>query len=454
MTTVRHPAVAGQFYPADTVQLHDQVSSLLAAVDAEPPAPKAIIAPHAGYIYSGPIAASAYKTLEPARGRISRVVLLGPDHRVGFRGLALSSADSWDTPLGAIPLDPNTEALLKDLPQIRIFDEAHRQEHSLEVQLPFLQLVLGPFSLIPIVVGEATTSEVEQVLERLWGGDETLIVISSDLSHYHDYATAKRLDADASHSIEALRPEDLEAGQACGRNPIRGLLAIARRRGLHARTVDLRNSGDTAGPRDQVVGYGAYVFVSRTDTDTNSGLDAAQRTTLLDLARRSIAHGLEAGRAMEVKPNDYPDALRQPRATFVTLHLNGQLRGCIGTLEAHRSLIEDVAENAFSAAFRDPRFPPVSADEKDQLTLDISVLSPASALSFTSEQDLLQQLRPGVDGLILEDGARRGTFLPSVWEQLPRPAEFLRHLKQKAGLPADYWSSNIRVSRYTTESFG
>lgn len=188
-------------------------------------------------------------------------------------------------------------------------------------------------------------------------------------------------------------------------------------------------------------------------SSTDEKLSAEQRSTLLDIAQRSIAHGLETGRALTLDPDDYAQPLRRPGAAFVTLHLQGQLRGCIGSLEPYRSLAEDVAANAFAAAFRDPRFPPLSAQEQDQLALDISVLSPARPMSFSSEQELLDQLRPGTDGLILEDGPRRGTFLPSVWEQLPEPQAFLRHLKQKAGLPADYWSATIRVSRYTTESF-
>jgi len=260
MTQIRPPAVAGQFYPGDPGQLQQAVQQFLAEADSHGPPPKAIIAPHAGYIYSGPIAASAYKGLEGRKGRISRVVLLGPDHHVGFRGLALSNATAFDTPLGRIPIDTDAEALLADLPQVGVLDAAHRQEHSLEVQLPFLQELLGDFKLVPIVVGEATTAEVDQVLERLWGGDETLIVVSSDLSHYQDYQTARDMDAHTSEAIEALRPDALEHGDACGRNPIRGLLDAARRHGLQAETVDLRNSGDTAGPKDQVVGYGAYVF--------------------------------------------------------------------------------------------------------------------------------------------------------------------------------------------------
>lgn len=261
MHTARTPAVAGMFYPADARELRARVRALLAAAEpAAGPAPKAVIAPHAGYIYSGPVAASIYARLIPARGRIRRVVLLGPAHRVAFDGLALSSATAFATPLGEIPLDTAATAQLFTLPQIRILDEAHRAEHSLEVQLPFLQEVLGDFTLIPLVVGDAAPEEVSEVIEALWGGDETLIVISSDLSHYHDYATARRLDAATSRAIESLRPQDIRYEDACGRNPVNGLLLCARRHGLCARMLDLRNSGDTAGTRDRVVGYGAFAF--------------------------------------------------------------------------------------------------------------------------------------------------------------------------------------------------
>ena len=264
MTRLREPAVAGMFYPADPAELHAMVSGYLTeaatGLDPDTPVPKAIIAPHAGYIYSGPVAASAYARLAPARGRIRRVVLLGPSHRVPLRGLALSTADAFLTPLGTIPLDKQAEALIADLPQVRNLDQAHAMEHSLEVHLPFLQEVLGKFSVVPLVVGDATAEEVDEVLERLWGGAETLIVISSDLSHYHDYATARRMDTATSRAIQELRPEAIGYDDACGRTPVSGLLVAARHKGLRAETVDLRNSGDTAGPKDQVVGYGAYVF--------------------------------------------------------------------------------------------------------------------------------------------------------------------------------------------------
>ena len=260
MTAIRSPAVAGMFYPASAQELRMQVQRFLAAAELGGPAPKAIIVPHAGYIYSGPVAASAYARLRAAKEVITRVVLLGPSHRVGFSGIAVSSVDAFATPLGRIPVDKAAVDQIRDLPNVGYLEQAHAQEHSLEVQLPFLQEVLGDFSLVPLVVGDASAEEVGAVLEALWGGPETLIVISSDLSHYHDYRTAQQMDAATSQAIATLRFEDIGYHDACGRNPVSGLLWAARRKGLHGETIDLRNSGDTAGPRDQVVGYGAYVF--------------------------------------------------------------------------------------------------------------------------------------------------------------------------------------------------
>lgn len=261
MQTVRTPAVAGLFYPADSDELHAQVQQFLAeaTVPVEPP-PKAIIAPHAGFIYSGPVAASAYARLCAARGIVTRVVLLGPAHRLGFRGLALSGMDVFETPLGRIAVDGDAIAQIQQLPDVGFLEQAHAQEHSLEVHLPFLQEVLGEFKLVPLVVGEANPPEVGAVLEVLWGGPETLIVISSDLSHYQNYQTARRVDGETSRAIEALSFEKIGYEQACGRNPVNGLLWVARRKNLRVETIDLRNSGDTAGTRDRVVGYGAYVI--------------------------------------------------------------------------------------------------------------------------------------------------------------------------------------------------
>jgi AmmeMemoRadiSam system protein B len=260
MKTIRRPAVAGMFYPADPHSLRADVDSYLAQAGGDlGPAPKALIAPHAGYDYSGPVAAHAYARLRAVADRITRVVLMAPAHRWPFYGLATSVADEFQTPLGRVPVDRQALLAVADLPQVQTLDAAFDGEHSLEVHLPFLQVMLPAFRIVPFVVGEASATEVAEVLERVWGGDETLIVVSSDLSHYLDYDAARARDAGTTRRIEALDPTICHH-DACGRNPVNGLLTVARRHGLTAETVDLRNSGDTAGPRDRVVGYGAYVF--------------------------------------------------------------------------------------------------------------------------------------------------------------------------------------------------
>lgn len=263
---VRAAAVAGLFYPGSTTDLRRDLDTLLASVPVENDLPgtiKALIVPHAGYIYSGPVAARAYAQLKSLRARIRRVVLLGPVHRVPVRGLALPEAQSFQTPLGIVPVDPSSGTLLKDLPQVVTSRVAHAQEHSLEVQLPFLQHVLGEFSLVPLAVGDATAAEVAEVLERLWGGAETLIVVSSDLSHYLPYELAHRLDSDTCRAIRDLR-DNLNHEQACGGTPINGLTRAARQHRLSPHLLDLRNSGDTAGDRDRVVGYAAFAFTEDT----------------------------------------------------------------------------------------------------------------------------------------------------------------------------------------------
>ena len=261
MPGIRTPAVAGFFYPADAEEVGAQVKRFISDSKAvHTPPPKALIAPHAGYIYSGPIAGSAYAQLGQVADRISRVVILAPAHRIAFRGLALSSADYFRTPLGDIEVDRAAIRDIAELPQVHLFDQAFDNEHSIEVHLPFLQETLTSFRILPLLVSDAKAEEVDEVLERLWGGEETLILVSSDLSHYLDYDSAKNMDAEATQAIEALRPESLSRDHACGRTPVSGLLLAARRHQLTAATLDQRNSGDTAGPRNQVVGYGAYAF--------------------------------------------------------------------------------------------------------------------------------------------------------------------------------------------------
>ena len=440
---LRPAAVAGTFYPGDTLTLKKTLGQLLDKVpESALPQPKAIIAPHAGYIYSGPIAASIYAPLRRLHQTIRRVVLLGPTHRVAVDGLALPASSGFVTPLGQVTIDAQAVELLRDLPQVLVSEAAHAQEHSLEVQLPFLQSVFDDFSLLPLAVGRASPEQVAEVLERLWGGEETLIVVSSDLSHYLPYADAQITDSETVQRILDLDPT-VRHDAACGATPINGLLLAARRHGLQASLVDLRNSGDTAGDKARVVGYAAFAFTaSETDSDTLG-------PTLLTIARNALNQHF----SLPTHPVTPHPALALPAATFVTLTQAGNLRGCIGTLEAHRPLGEDVAGNALSAALRDPRFRPLSADELARTRVEVSLLEAAQPFVCSDEADALVRLRPGVDGLILRHGHRRATFLPQVWESLPKPRHFLQQLKLKAGLPADFWDEEIRLARYGVQKW-
>ena len=446
---VKLPNVAGMFYPGDGETLRRQVDAYLGRARAGGPAPKALIAPHAGYRYSGDIAASAHARLKPRAHEICRVVLLGPAHYHPVQGVAVSGADSFQTPLGRVPVDTASVRRALEFAFVRRLDPAFEREHSLEVHLPFLMRVLPRFTIVPLLVGEAAPAEIDTLLEALWGGPETVVVISSDLSHYLDYESAQRVDAKTSQAIVALRHDDVGYDQACGRHAVNGLLHLAKRRGLGARALDVRNSGDTAGPRDRVVGYGAYAFFE--PEHETLGLEA--RRHLLGIAARSIRHGIEHGNACDVDLDRLPPALRGRRAAFVTLEADRRLRGCIGSLEATRPLAADVAHNAHAAASADPRFPPVKEDELEGLHIKVSVLSPALPMRVESEAGLVASLRPGIDGLIITDGDKRATFLPSVWKGIPEPERFVRKLAGKAGWPEGHWSDTVRVWRYTTEEF-
>jgi AmmeMemoRadiSam system protein B/AmmeMemoRadiSam system protein A len=441
MASIRTAAVAGMFYPADARALNAELDELLGGVDVPAPRlgfPKALVVPHAGYIYSGPVAARAYEELSTARGIVRRVVLLGPVHRVPVRGLAIPTDDAFATPLGTVPIAHDALAAVRDLPQVVASDLAHLHEHALEVQLPFLQRQLGEFALAPFAVGDATVGEVAQVLERIWGGPETLIVISTDLSHYHSYERAREIDG-ATVTRIARFASDLDHEEACGATPLSGFLALARERELGIRLLAACTSGDTAGGKGKVVGYSSFALH---EPGSDVSLEEAGKT-LLAIARAAIEAKL-FGAAQTV---DAP-WLRQAGATFVTLTRDGALRGCIGSLEASRPLGADVAENALGAAFRDPRFPAMSAAEWPSVRVEVSLLSAATPLRFADEEDLLAQLRPGEDGVILAAQGRRATYLPQVWDSIPDKRQFLRELARKAGLPEDMRLARCQIWRY------
>ena len=480
---IRPPAVAGFFYPGDKAALQADVRRYLDEAERVIPAkgtavPKAIIVPHAGYKYSGLTAAAAYRALEPARGTIKRVVMMGPCHRVAVRGLALSSADAFRTPLGDVAIDKDAVAAISSLPQVQIFDATHKDDHALEVHLPFLQVVLGDFKIVPMIVGDARTEEVAEVLQKLWDGPETLILISSDLSHYLAYGEAQKMDEATRQAIERLDSDALVGNMACGRHSIRGLLQVARARGMTIATADVRNSGDTAGPKDKVVGYGSWLLHEKAGTPRvitikappvkpSPGMPSGESSfgnetralldrngpALLKLAAEAIQAVLDKKVPFRIETTKYAPELSKQGAAFVTLDKDHKLRGCIGTITPHRTLLSDIAENACKAAFQDPRFPPLTRDEiiSSHVSMHISVLSPQVPMTFTSEDDLVRQLRPKRDGLVLQDQGRRGVFLPVVWDQISEPKAFFSHLKRKAGLPETHWSDTMQVWRFVTE---
>lgn len=466
MPAVRPPAVAGSFYPAEPAALQAAVARHLgqargAAADAGAP-PKILVVPHAGYVYSGATAARGYALLSPVAARIRRVVLIGPVHRVPVRGLAAPSAATaaHATPLGAVPIDHDSLRSLRALPQVVFDDAPHAPEYSLEVQLPFLQAVLGGgFALVPLAVGDASPDEVAGVMDVLWGGDETLFVVSTDLSHFHPYDDATRIDRATVQRV-LQRATDIHPREACGARGLNGALLAARRRGLQPALVDVCNSGDTAGPKDRVVGYGAFAIpavpgpASRRQTadspadadDAAPGTAAGLGPALLLRARNAIAQRL--GLPALAEPAHPALALRG--ATFVTLHdAQHRLRGCIGRLEAVTTLEADVRHNAVQAAFADPRFHPVQHGEWAGLRLEVSVLTPPEPLAAAPTQaQALLGIEPGTHGLILEWGGHRATFLPQVWEQLPQAEAFMAALKRKAGLAPDFWAGDVKLSRY------
>jgi AmmeMemoRadiSam system protein B/AmmeMemoRadiSam system protein A len=453
MPSVRPAAVAGRFYPAEAAALRAELAHCFdqGQAPAAPPTarwPKLLLVPHAGYVYSGPVAASAYATLSPARGRITRVVLLGPAHQVPVRGLAAPTTTAFATPLGAVPLDQAALAGLDALPQIERNDAAHAFEHSLEVQLPFLQQALGPgFTLVPLAVGDATPAEVGEVLDHLWGGDETLVIISSDLSHYEAYADAQAHDQATIGRVLALdgrlRPRD-----ACGAHPLNGALRTAARHGLQPQLLDLRNSGDTAGDKRRVVGYAAVAFhAPASGADGDEALGAAA----LAVARNAIATALGQPR----EPEPAHPALDAPGASFVTLHdRHGELRGCIGRIAPERPLRDDLQANARAAALRDRRFAPLTAADWPGLQIEVSLLGPLHPLPAANLGELLAALRPQVDGLVVHWRGHHATFLPQVWQQLPSPRDFCDALWRKAGLEPGFWGPGLTLQRFEVRHFG
>jgi AmmeMemoRadiSam system protein B/AmmeMemoRadiSam system protein A len=469
---VRPPAVAGMFYEADPQVLRAQVDAMLAAAGPRRATPMTgVIVPHAGHIYSGPVASSAYRLLPES---VQRVLLIGPSHFVPLRSMAASGAAAWQTPLGEVPLDEHEIIrLAEEFPTTVIIDElAHTREHCLEVQLPFLQRVLREdWSLVPFVVGHAAAADVAEVLGEALRHSGTLLVVSTDLSHYLPYNAAAVKDRRTAGAVVKRDVGGIDDDDACGAYALRGALHYAREHHRAVRQLDLRSSGDTAGPRDRVVGYGAFLIeapapgvpqqhratAQAQESPNGSGPqeidDRAER--IVSLARHTIEEALRTGRQSIPSPLTLDPDLREPGAAFVTLRstATGELMGCVGSLEAHRPLGVDVAAHALDAAFHDQRFAPLSQDRTSEMRVEVSVLSPLVEFPVADYEDLVARVPMG-KGVYICAGGYRATYLPSVWDELPGRASFIASLWRKAGLVPGSWPDGISVYTYDVVEFG
>jgi len=508
---VRQPAVAGLFYPKDKTELSRAIDAYLAAAKDEPLGGelKALVCPHAGYAYSGPVAAYGYRQLI---GReYETVVVLAPSHYAALRAASVSAADVFRTPLGDVTISEKARTLAKLSPfalEPKAFvqrpewwqqascpapelgdDTADTWEHSDEVQVPFLQKTLKNFKLLPIVFGNVDTTRAGAALMQILD-DRTLIIASSDLSHYDTYVNAQKRDRRCVEAICALQAEQIAPDDACGAIPIQTLIYVAKQKGWKTRLLNYRNSGDTSGDKTHgVVGYAAIAFYAPAAAEkapntepappSSAGFQPAsvspeqarmpalppkavptetysadERRFLLELARKTVREVVATGRLPAVDPAPLASKFTTKKGCFVTLTERGALRGCIGHIVAQEPLVQAVVDNARNAALRDPRFSPVTAEEVAQLEIEISVLTEPLPLFFNSPKDLLQKLQPGKDGVVLQIGGRSATYLPQVWEQLPDKVEFLNSLAEKAGCAASDWrGSGVTVSIYHVESF-
>jgi AmmeMemoRadiSam system protein B/AmmeMemoRadiSam system protein A len=449
-----HPAqVAGMFYPAEP----DALNALIADVRrrARPDggvAPKVVVAPHAGLIYSGSVAATAFgpwtRRAEPPR----RVVIVGPAHRVAFAGVAIHPAFKWRTPLGEVPVAPVTHAEFARAPGVVVDPRPFAGEHSLEMHLVMLQAMLpAPFEIVPILVGDADPHIVAEALRRVWGGPETIVAVSSDLSHFLDQISAASIDSDTARRIETLDAAALDGRRACGFLPVRAALEIGAERDMRATGLHLATSADAGADASRVVGYGAFAV----EYAASARLAETDREHLLSACMSGLEAATQAGgKTPNLRLDGLSPTLLSWRATFVTLTENGRLRGCIGSLEPRRPLIDDAVANTTQAALSDPRFPPLKESELAGLRLDVSILSHPRPLLAGNESEVADALEPDRDGLILSVGRRRALFLPNVWRHLSDARAFVRHLIAKAGFESDHWPEGLEARRFRVESFG
>ncbi len=441
MKKIKYPAAAGTFYPNNALELKKQIEFFAQYCQNDYTyASRAVIVPHAGLIYSGRL---AYEGISLLDRNLKNLFIFAPAHRVGFEGLSLSGFELWQTPLGEIEVNQQINNELKEKFNAQFFDKAFEYEHSIEVQLPLIQSVFKNVKIIPLLAGSADYQVVSQIIKYYYDDKENGFIISSDLSHFLTDEKAKRIDAVTADMIETGNIDNFQYEQACGALGIAGLVDFANKKNYSLIRIGMHNSGLTTGDKTRVVGYGSWFLY---EGQTNEFIKKYYSKLIIDICRQAIKSKFEP----DIEEIKYPQIFGRIGACFVTLEKNNNLRGCIGSVIARRPLINDIIMNAKNSAFSDPRFLPVQQNEISQLKIAVSILSEPKKMSFTDENDLLRQMRPNIDGIIIKDGIYQAVYLPSVWEQLPDKREFLETLKVKAGLNPDYFSETFEAYRFET----
>ncbi len=441
MIKIKEPAVADMFYSAIPDELKKEINEFAAKNGNNYKyKTRAVIVPHAGLIYSGQL---AYEGIYQLDKSVKNIFIFAPAHRVAFEGLALSGFDEWKTPLGNIGINQEINQNLIEKFGLKIFDAGYENEHSIEIQVPIIQTLFEDVKIIPVLVGKAAPEIITNIIKEYYDDKECGFLISSDLSHFLSDDKAKQIDEETAGMIESGNIKNFRYEQACGAIGIYGLVGFANSKGYSMIRVNMFNSSAISGDKSSVVGYGSWFLY---EGEKNSFIKEYYSGYLLDLCRNIILSRLEN---KKIYTNHAP-VFNESGACFVTLKKNGNLRGCIGSIVAHQPLINDIVDNAQSAAFRDPRFNPLTIDEVDELTIDISLLSEPKPMQFSDEQDLLNQIVPYKDGIIIKDGWQQAVYLPSVWEDLPEKEVFLKSLKVKAGMSPDHFSKNFEAFRFET----
>lgn len=451
---IRTSSVAGRFFPDDKAKLkavlsdyEDKTNGLLKLLPAEP---VAILSPHAGYAFCGGLTAGAWSTTRATA--FARIAILSPSHHVRIDGMAVPAGhDTVGLPGMRVKIDTKACKALARMRGVRADDAPFDKEHGIDTQLPFARRVHPKTPVVPIVIGDTTEGHVAEVIDKLAAMEgRTLFVLSSDLSHFLTQEQAVRIDGQTAGLIETGQGARLTPAHACGARGLAGWLASAAGRGTRPMRLGQFTSYNTTRDDSRVVGYGAWAFYDAADDVLSTPL----RAELLRAARAGLKSRLAKGRMPEVGLDSFPMPLRTIAASFVTLEIEGRLRGCIGSMMAHRSLVADVVANAVKAGFEDRRFRPVSAEDLDAAEIKISLLTRPAPIEVENEEHLLSQLEPGKTGLILSEGDKRGLFLPSVWSSLPEPKDFLQALRRKAGLEPETWSEAQSFQLFRAEHFG